>query len=329
MSTLTFFYILAGVILVWISARNLEKYSIASSLKFGVSPFFIGSTVIALGTSAPEIMTSLFAALEGKFNMVVGNVIGSNVANIALVFGLTLFILAMKKEKIQSKINISSNILTLITSTFVVCGVIIINPYSLYSSLILLSSLLAVFFLWYLKNERISTNDQVLEEDFLLTKLTASIVILVIAAWLITKGALEILNNFGVGELFIGYTVLAIGTSIPEIAASTALALKGRYEAVAGTLIGSNIFNGLLVLAIPGVINNNLFLPQSSIYSSTNTIEKLDYGYIIPLMILLLFVTILFSIYTLKINTKPKKTSLFLSLILLGSYFISLALAYK
>ena len=99
MSTLAFFYILTGIIFIVLGAQKLEKYSIASSLKFGVSPFLIGSTVIALGTSAPEILTSLFAAMSGKFHMVVGNVVGSNVANIALVFGLTLFILAIKKEQ--------------------------------------------------------------------------------------------------------------------------------------------------------------------------------------------------------------------------------------
>ena len=80
-----------------------------------------------------------------------------------------------------------------------------------------------------------------------------SLVCLVFAAYLITYGANQILEKFNLGQLFIGYTVLAIGTSLPEIAASVSLALKGRYETVSGTLIGSNIFNGLCVLAIPGL----------------------------------------------------------------------------
>ncbi len=242
MSVLAFFYILTGIVLVTISAKKLEKYSIASSIKLGISPFLIGSTVIALGTSAPEIFTSLFAALNGKFNMVVGNVVGSNVANIALVFGITLLILALKKEKIESKIDSISDLGILIISTVIVCAVILINPFSIFSSLILVFSLLGVISYWYLRNEKISTNLEKVQEKFIVTKLIISIAVLISAAWLITQGALEILTTLEVGELFVGYTVLAIGTSIPEIAASIALALKGRYEAVVGTLIGSNIF---------------------------------------------------------------------------------------
>ena len=312
-----------------LSAQKLEKYSIASSLKFGVSPFLIGSTVIALGTSAPEIFTSLFAAMGGKFHMVVGNVVGSNVANIALVFGLTLFILAIKKEQMESNINPFSNVGILIISTLIVCGVILINPFSIISSSILLTSLLGVIFFWYFKNERISTNVEIVKEKFLLTKLLVSIAVLVIAAWLITKGALEVLMVLGVGELFVGYTVLAIGTSLPEIAASIALALKGRYEAVIGTLIGSNIFNGLLVLAIPGIINNKLFLPESSNNPYLNSVEKLDTNLSILLVIFLIIVTILFSLYVILISKKPRRASLSLALILLGTYFTSLFLTYN
>ena len=329
MSTLAFFYILTGVILIVLSAQKMEKYSIASSLKFGVSPFLIGSTVIALGTSAPEIFTSLFAAMGGKFHMVVGNVVGSNVANIALVFGLTLFILAIKKEQMESNINPFSNVGILIISTLIVCGVILINPFSIISSSILLTSLLGVIFFWYFKNERISTNVEIVKEKFLLTKLLVSIAVLVIAAWLITKGALEVLMVLGVGELFVGYTVLAIGTSLPEIAASIALALKGRYEAVIGTLIGSNIFNGLLVLAIPGIINNKLFLPESSNNPYLNSVEKLDTNLSILLVIFLIIVTILFSLYVILISKKPRRASLSLALILLGTYFTSLFLTYN
>ena len=315
--------------MIVLSAQKMEKYSIASSLKFGVSPFLIGSTVIALGTSAPEIFTSLFAAMGGKFHMVVGNVVGSNVANIALVFGLTLFILAIKKEQMESNINPFSNVGILIISTLIVCGVILINPFSIISSSILLTSLLGVIFFWYFKNERISTNVEIVKEKFLLTKLLVSIAVLVIAAWLITKGALEVLMVLGVGELFVGYTVLAIGTSLPEIAASIALALKGRYEAVIGTLIGSNIFNGLLVLAIPGIINNKLFLPESSNNPYLNSVEKLDTNLSILLVIFLIIVTILFSLYVILISKKPRRASLSLALILLGTYFTSLFLTYN
>ena len=99
MNILTFLYITAGIGLVWISAQKLEKYSVLTSVRYGMSPFLIGSTVIAFGTSAPEMLTSLFAAFENKAVMVVGNVIGSNVANIALVFWAYLGSIVLQKRR--------------------------------------------------------------------------------------------------------------------------------------------------------------------------------------------------------------------------------------
>ena len=147
-------------------------------------------------------------------------------------------------------------------------------------------------------------------------KLSLSLIALVFAAWLITKGANLILEEFKLGQLFIGYTVLAIGTSLPEIAASISLALKGRYETVSGTLIGSNIFNGLCVLAIPGLfMNQEMSLGWS-------------YHEWFWLMLILFIITFVFASYILSTSKREKKASLTLSMIFLSSYFISLYFAY-
>jgi len=313
-STLTFIYILTGIILIVASGQNLAKYSVLSATKYGMSPFLIGSTVIAFGTSAPEMLTSLFAALDGKAVMVVGNVVGSNVANIALVFGLTLSVLFFKRESFSAGPEILLNLIFLILSTLVIWVVIAINPFNIYSSFLLLLCLIGVIGTWYKKNLGTSVELKDTKEKFLLPKLLLSLIFLVLAAWLITKGALNILSSLGVGELFVGYTVLAIGTSLPEIAASLALASKGRYEAVVGTLIGSNIFNGLFVLAIPGLLGS----------SST-----FNYHQWIPLLFVLLTVTMIFSIYIfLRIKT-PKRASLMISFFLFITYLLSLRLAYN
>ena len=203
------------------------------------------------------------------------------------------------------------------------------NPFSFYSSLILLTSLLAVIFYWYKSNEVLNTNEETYKGKFVITKLLASLAILILASWLITRGALEILTGLGVGELFVGYTVLAIGTSIPEIAASFALALKGRYETVVGTLIGSNIFNGLLVLAVPGLLINDSLLSKSTFSLNLVLIKNWDYTHLIPLLSLLLIVTIMFCIYIFSIHKKTRGASLIIALALMSSYLISLALAYK
>tara|TARA_B110000495_G_C22988910_1_gene582110 strand:+ start:736 stop:1689 length:954 start_codon:yes stop_codon:yes gene_type:complete len=309
--------ITTGIILIWISAEKLEKYSLAAAKKFGMSPFFIGSTVIAFGTSAPEMLTSFFAGLDNKGQMIIGNIIGSNVANLSLVFGITLFIIALKKQTIVQSISIIPNLGILILSTILTWFFIATNPFSISTSAVLLLVLVLVITFWYKTNSVVSLdNSKEVSKNFVTVKLISSLLVLIFAAWLITKGATNILNSFNLGELFVGYTVLAIGTSLPEIAAATSLALKGRYEAVAGTLIGSNIFNGLCVLAIPGLMNR----PEMSL--------GWNYENWSFLLLILMAITVFFSLYIYQVTRQAKKASLFLSLIFLSTYFISLGFAY-
>ena len=255
--TLAFISIISGIALIWISAEKLEKYSVLAAKQFGMSPFLIGSTVIAFGTSAPEMLTTLFVSLKDQGSMVIGNVIGSNVANLSLVFGSMLFVVSINKQTISQPKSINKNLLILLISSSLVWVVIAIDPFNIASSLMLLIALLAVISFWYKSNQEMPDLQDEDSSDNNFMKLILSLVALVFAAWLITKGANLILESYNLGQLFIGYTVLAIGTSLPEIAASVSLALKRRYEAVAGTLIGSNIFNGLFVLAIPGLFRSD------------------------------------------------------------------------
>ena len=309
--------IAAGIALIWVSAEKLEKYSVLTAKKFGFSSFFIGSTVIAFGTSAPEMLTTFFVSLESKGSMVIGNVIGSNVANLSLVFGAMLLVVALKKLKIQQDQSIQKNLLILLSSSVLVWVIIAIDPFNIISSLILLISLVLVILFWYKNGASEEIQDKVATDTNKVSlKLFTSLGFLVFAAWLITYGANLILNKFNLGQLFIGYTVLAIGTSLPEIAASVSLALKGRYETVSGTLIGSNIFNGLCVLAIPGLFRDN----------------QMSYGWSysewLPLLLILFFITFIFAAYIFAVSKKERKASLFLSFIFLSSYFISLYFAY-
>ena len=306
-----------GISLIWVSAEKLEKYSVLTAQKFGLSPFFIGSTVIAFGTSAPEMLTTFFVSLEGKGTMVIGNVIGSNVANLSLVFGSMLLVISLRKLTIKQESGIKRDLLILMTSSILVWIIIAINPFHIISSMVLFASLFFVIAFWY-KNGKTNEIDNKLtiSESNVLMKLSLSLIALVFAAWLITKGANLILEEFNLGELFIGYTVLAIGTSLPEIAASISLALKGRYETVSGTLIGSNIFNGLCVLAIPGLFMNK----EMSLGWSYH-----DWSW---LMLILFVITFVFASYIHSISRKERKASLILSMLFLSSYFISLYFAY-
>ena len=308
--------ICSGIALIWVSAEKLEKYSVHAAREFGFSPFFIGSTVIAFGTSAPEMLTTFFVSLENKGSMVIGNVIGSNVANLSLVFGSMLLIVSLKKFRIKQEVAIQKNLLILLISSVLIWLIIAIDPFNILSSLILLTSLILVIFFWYKNGVSDENENDINLPKYVSLKLTLSLVFLVFAAWLITFGANQILDEFSLGELFIGYTVLAIGTSLPEIAASVSLALKGRYETVTGTLIGSNIFNGLCVLAIPGLFMN----PKMSLGWS--------YSEWSPLLFILFMITFIFAYYIFSVSKKERNASFLLSLLFLSSYFVSLYFAY-
>ena len=315
--TLAFVSIISGIALIWISAEKLEKYSVLAAKQFGMSPFLIGSTVIAFGTSAPEMLTTFFVSLEGQGAMVIGNVIGSNEANLSLVFGSMLFVVSLKKQKTSQPNSINKNLLILMLSSLLVWCVIAIDPFTIISSIVLLTALFSVINYWY-KNNKIMSDIENTESSkknsFI--KLVISLLCLVFAAWLITTGANLILNNFNLGQLFIGYTVLAIGTSLPEIAASVSLALKSRYEAVAGTLIGSNIFNGLCVLAIPGLFVNSRMS------------EGWEYSEWSSLLVILFGITLIFCTYIFMLSKRTRRASLSLSIFFLSFYFISLIYAY-
>lgn len=314
--TLAFTLVISGIALIWVSAEKLEKYSVSTAKQFGLSPFLIGSTVIAFGTSAPEMLTTFFVSLEGQGTMVIGNVIGSNVANLSLVFGSMLLIVSIKKKNISQPKSINQNLIILLISSLLVWVAIAVDPFNLITSIILLISLSAVIYFWYKNNEESLDLEYENSSKNSLAKLILSLLALVFAAWLITTGAILILDKFNLGQLFIGYTVLAIGTSLPEIAASISLALKSRYEAVAGTLIGSNIFNGLCVLAIPGLFRD----------------DQMSLGWEFKewsvLLIILFTITLVFSAYISILSKQVKKASLLLSIVFLSVYFVSLIYAY-
>ena len=314
--TLAFVSIISGIALIWISAEKLEKYSVLTAKEFGMSPFLIGSTVIAFGTSAPEMLTTLFVSLEYQGAMVIGNVIGSNVANLSLVFGSMLFVVSINKHSISQPKSINKNLLILLISSLLVWAVIAIDPFHITSSIVLLIALIAVISFWYKSNQKIPDLQYEDSSNNNFIKLILSLVALVFAAWLITKGANLILESYNLGQLFIGYTVLAIGTSLPEIAASVSLALKKRYEAVAGTLIGSNIFNGLCVLAIPGLFRSSQ-MAEGWLYSEWSS-----------LLVILFTITLIFCIYIFILSKQSKRASVLLSILFLSIYFVSLVYAY-
>ena len=239
------------VLLVW-SADRFIAGAAATARNFGMSPMLIGMTIVSIGTSAPEILVSAIAAISGNPGLAVGNALGSNIANIGLVLGVTALIapLPINMKLMRKEIPLLLGI-TLLAGALMVDGSI-----TLIDSLILVSAL--VFSLiWLFRGDSEAVADQEEEipempQNNALFWLIAGLLILIGSSRMLVWGAVNIATSFGVSDVIIGLTIVAIGTSLPELAASVASALKRHHEIALGNVVGSNIFNLLAVLPVPG-----------------------------------------------------------------------------
>ncbi|PNI04508.1 calcium/sodium antiporter [Vibrio diazotrophicus] len=259
------FLIVGLIILVW-SADKLVFGSAALARNFGISPLVIGMTILAMGSSAPEMMVSATAALDGKTDTAVGNVLGSNIANIALILGITALI---------KPLAISSPVLRrefpLMIAVTLLAGAIMWNNHLGFYEGVLLFVLFGVFILAMLK---ISRNEQT-NDDLLLKEqeseipdgvsnskaaiwIAVGLILLPVSAGLLVDNAVIIAKYFGMSDLVIGLTIIAVGTSLPELAASVAGVLKGEDDMAVGNIVGSNVFNILAVMGIPGILNPSI-----------------------------------------------------------------------
>ena len=261
--------IVGFIVLVW-GADRFVLGGAASARCLGVSPLIIGLTIIGFGTSAPEMLVSAVAALEGTPNLAIGNAIGSNITNIALVLGLTALTtpLMVKSQILKREYPIMFMVMLL------ALGLMLDLHLSFTDGVILLIGL-ALIMGWMIQiglkdnktnHKRSSKNkDDSLEVDFELEipKMSLGIAIfwlvfgfalLLISSKVLVWGSIEIAQFFGVSDLIIGLTIVALGTSLPELAATITSALKGEHDLAIGNIIGSNIFNLLAVIGIPAII---------------------------------------------------------------------------
>ena len=253
---------LGFIALIWSADRFIAG---AASLAFhwGMSRLLIGLTIVAFGTSAPEILVSLFAALNGASNIAVGNALGSNLANTGLVLGITALIAAIpvKSRLIRKELPI------LIIVTLVAGGVLYDRIITLIDSLVLIVGL--IVFLIYLSRQQkagdsLESDAEEVDDLIQLNNKQAwfhffgGLIVLLASSNILVWGAENIATIMGVSELVIGLTIVAVGTSLPELAASIASVRHGHHEIAFGNIIGSNIFNLLVVMAVPGFVNPEL-----------------------------------------------------------------------
>jgi cation:H+ antiporter len=253
--------ILAGLaLLVWSADRFVEG-SAAAAGHFGMPPLLIGMVVVGFGTSAPEMVVSALAATQGNPGLALGNAYGSNITNIALILGITAVIapIAVRSQVMRKELPILA-LVTLAAAWLLFDGEL--SRLDAAGLLVLFALLLG----WSIWSGIRKTNDTFATDvDAELTAhampirkaavwLLVGLVLLIISSRILVWGAVDLATRFGVSDLVIGLTIVAIGTSLPELASSIIAARKGEHDLALGNILGSNLFNTLAVVGIAGSI---------------------------------------------------------------------------
>ncbi len=271
---------LAG--LIW-SANLFVSGSASAAKHMGMTPTMIGLTIVAFGTSAPEMIVSAGAAFDGVPDMGIGNAIGSNIANIGLVLGVTALIARIPVNGSHLRLEVP----LLLGATLL--SILFLWDYHLSRAegYILLACTFLVAFILVMHSRKSKANnpigDQTEEEIPDLTGLksvlwlVAGLITLLIFADMLVWSAKTLAELLGVSPMIIGLTVVALGTSLPELAASIASTLKGHHDMALGNIIGSNILNILAVMALPGIINPTT-LDQSVMHRDLPTMALLTFA---------------------------------------------------
>ena len=254
--------ILGFALLVW-SADKFVYGASALARNMGISPMVIGLTIVAMGSSAPEIMVAATASMEGKINTAIGNAIGSNITNIALVLGITALIRPLQVSSSTLKREMPIVMAVSLIAWYILSDLTFTQPEGWF--------LLVLFFVTigsiaYMSIKASKTEKDPLTEELssevpddvptshAILWLIAGMILLPLSANILVDAAVDIAKFFGLSDLVIGLTIIAIGTSLPELAACVAGVLKGEDDMALGNILGSNIFNILAVLAMPGMI---------------------------------------------------------------------------
>jgi|TARA_B110000238_G_scaffold40223_1_gene42787 cation:H+ antiporter len=253
---MNFLFIIGGLVLLIFGGNWLLKAAVALSLKLNIPKIVIGMTVVSFATSAPELIVSLKAALNGAPDLALGNVIGSNIANLGFVLGITLLFGTMQIQKSFYKTDWPLMMLASLLLYFFLAGDQVIVRYEG----IILFTMLVLFLVYLLCFQKTALVDELPEDEdslsvfYILFYLVIGGVGLWAGSELLVKGAKAMAEDFGVSQRIIAVTVVSVGTSIPELSASIIAVLKKEKAISLGNLIGSNIFNILAVLGITSMV---------------------------------------------------------------------------
>ena len=251
-----------GLILLVKGADEMVKSAIQIAVKFKLPNSVIGATFIGFGTSAPELFTSTGAAINGDLSLAIGNIIGSNIANSLLVLAvLYLFI----DKDFSKKININqiSPVWMMIFTTIFVSTYILTNQFPLVLGIVLLS--LVIFVTYKMVNEEAIDEEELVSEEkkYIWLRGILAISITIFGSSLVVDNAIAIADLFNISSLIVGVTIIAIGTSLPEVAGAISAARLKKPDLIMGNVFGSNLFNiglvgGSAIIFEPGEISSNI-----------------------------------------------------------------------
>jgi cation:H+ antiporter len=253
--------------LIW-GADKFVFGASAFARNLGIPPLMIGLTIVAFGTSAPEIFSSAASALAGEPELAIGNAIGSNIFNLGIALGVALMI-----KPITPPRSLARKELPALMLVSIICGLLLMNLYiGPFDALLLLA--VVAFFVFHLfrrktapdSAEAADGDDDEIPDDLPTGKafawLVVGLILLIVSAEFLVDASISIAETLGVSSGIIGLTLVALGTSLPELAATVTCALRGHHELAIGNIIGSNILNILVVLPFPGLLAAGMFDAQ-------------------------------------------------------------------
>lgn len=261
----SFILLIVGLVLILLGADALVNGASAVARKYGISEFVVGLTIVGIGTSAPELIVSAISAINGSSDIAIGNVVGSNISNVFMILGITAIIapISLTKSNLQYDLPIALGVSLLLfvlayDSIFLGKG---FNVISRWDGLILIA-MFVLFMIYSFKSSASGDqNEESAESENGKVNIVKSVLLivcglvgLVLGGRLFVNSGSDIARGFGVSDAFIGITVMAVGTSLPELAASVNAAIKKKGQMALGNVIGSNIFNILLILGTSSII---------------------------------------------------------------------------
>ncbi|MDX5373625.1 MAG: calcium/sodium antiporter [Pseudomonadaceae bacterium] len=265
MTPMTFVYLIAGLVLLVAGAEVLVRGAARLAAQFGIPPLIIGLTVVAFGTSAPETAVSVQAAWNGSGDLAIGNVIGSNIANVLLILGVT----ALVAPLLVSRQLIRLDVPLMIGASLVTWALAWDGSLSRLDGALLFAGVVAytAFLIVSSRREKKVEGADEFEDEYGLHEtpkpyawainlglVLGGLVLLVGGSNFLVEGAVQLARALGMSELVIGLTVVAIGTSLPELATSVMAAFKGERDIAVGNIVGSNLFNLLCVLGLASLV---------------------------------------------------------------------------